>query len=140
MRMLKTTVAIAALGAALLTMPAGPAAAASMGSGAGALGLAAQQTTATHEIQYRYRHRGYYGPRYYRGYRGGYSTGAGVAAGIAAGALLGSAIAAQSAPRGYIIDERPSRAEIEYCMRRFKSYDLRSMTYLGYDGRRHSCP
>ena len=29
---------------------------------------------------------------------------------------------------------------IDYCMRRFKSYDPRSGTYLGYDGRRHPCP
>jgi hypothetical protein len=26
-----------------------------------------------------------------------------------------------------------------YCMRRFKSYDPRSESYLGYDGRRHHC-
>jgi hypothetical protein len=26
------------------------------------------------------------------------------------------------------------------CMRRFKSYDRRSGTYLGYDGYRHPCP
>ena len=29
---------------------------------------------------------------------------------------------------------------IGYCMRRFRSYDPGSMTYLGYDGRRHRCP
>jgi hypothetical protein len=27
-----------------------------------------------------------------------------------------------------------------YCMRRFRSYDPESGTYLGYDGRRHPCP
>ena len=26
------------------------------------------------------------------------------------------------------------------CVRRFRSYDFASGTYLGYDGRRHSCP
>ena len=31
-------------------------------------------------------------------------------------------------------------AAIAYCMRRFRSYDPYSMTYLGYDGRRHRCP
>jgi hypothetical protein len=31
-------------------------------------------------------------------------------------------------------------AAIDYCMRRFRSYDPGSMTYLGYDGRRHRCP
>ncbi len=29
---------------------------------------------------------------------------------------------------------------IRYCMRRFRSYDPVSRTYLGYDGRRHPCP
>ena len=29
---------------------------------------------------------------------------------------------------------------VAYCMRRFKSYDPVSMTYLGYDGYRHPCP
>jgi hypothetical protein len=36
-------------------------------------------------------------------------------------------------PYGYV----PS---IDYCMRRFKSYDPVSMTYLGYDGICHPCP
>jgi hypothetical protein len=34
----------------------------------------------------------------------------------------------------------PGDPAIAYCMRRFKSYDPYSMTYLGYDGRRHYCP
>jgi hypothetical protein len=29
---------------------------------------------------------------------------------------------------------------IAYCMRRFRSYDPYSMTYVGRDGRRRSCP
>ena len=29
---------------------------------------------------------------------------------------------------------------VGYCMQRFKSYDPRSGTYLGYDGYRHPCP
>ncbi len=29
---------------------------------------------------------------------------------------------------------------VAYCVRRFKSYDPASGTYLGYDGRRHACP
>jgi hypothetical protein len=31
-------------------------------------------------------------------------------------------------------------AAIAYCIRRFKSYDVHSRTYLGFDGRRHYCP
>jgi hypothetical protein len=29
---------------------------------------------------------------------------------------------------------------VAYCQQRFKSYDVRSGTYLGYDGLRHPCP
>jgi hypothetical protein len=29
---------------------------------------------------------------------------------------------------------------VSYCLQRFKSYDPRSGTYLGYDGYRHPCP
>jgi hypothetical protein len=34
---------------------------------------------------------------------------------------------------------RYGKARIGYCMRRFRSYDSYSMTYRGYDGRRHRC-
>jgi hypothetical protein len=27
-----------------------------------------------------------------------------------------------------------------YCSQRFRSYDPSSGTYMGFDGRRHSCP
>jgi hypothetical protein len=27
-----------------------------------------------------------------------------------------------------------------YCMRRYRSYDPESGTFLGFDGRRHPCP
>ena len=30
--------------------------------------------------------------------------------------------------------------DASYCSQRFKSYDPRSGTYLGYDGIRHPCP
>jgi hypothetical protein len=74
--------------------------------------------------------------------------GGAVAAGIIGGLLLGGFIASQ---RDYYYDYPPYypvyRAypypydpAIAYCMRRFKSYDPYSMTYLGYDGFRHPCP
>lgn len=83
-------------------------------------------------------HGHYHGHRHYRG-GGGWG---GVGAGLAAGALLGGAIAASQAPYGYYA---PGPAYVEgdavaYCMQRFKSYDPRSGTYLGYDGLRHPCP
>jgi hypothetical protein len=31
-------------------------------------------------------------------------------------------------------------AAVAYCMQRFRSYDPRTSTYLGYDGYRHPCP
>jgi hypothetical protein len=30
--------------------------------------------------------------------------------------------------------------DVAYCMRRYRSYDPRSGTYLGFDGLRHPCP
>ena len=34
----------------------------------------------------------------------------------------------------------PPEDATSYCLRRFRSYDPRSGTYLGYDGKRHPCP
>lgn len=75
--------------------------------------------------------------QYRRGHRGGYrhrdrgDDGAGIAAGIIGGLMLGAIIANQS--------QRGGRT-VEYCMRRFRSYDPNSGTYLGNDGYRHRCP
>jgi hypothetical protein len=74
-----------------------------------------------------YRHRPYRGRSYHRG---GGNDGAGVAAGILGGLLLGAIIANQA----------QQNRTVEYCVQRFRSYDPYSRTYLGYDGRRHSCP
>jgi hypothetical protein len=90
----------------------------------------------------------------YRGHRGrGWSVGAG----IAAGALIGGLLATRPAypyyyypgyyypgyyPPPYYRPAVPyiDDGAIAYCMQRFKSYDPRSGTYLGYDGYRHPCP
>lgn len=85
---------------------------------------------------FRDRRRGYghgygrrgYGYRHHR--RGGVGAGA-LIGGLAAGAWIGGAIASQSAP---------SNAQAASCAQRFKSYEPRSGTYLGYDGNRHACP
>jgi len=79
-----------------------------------------------------------------------YGYGAG---GFVAGALLGSAL---TAPRyygyyggsPYYYGGGPYYSDVyaaspdseEYCMQRFRSYDPRSGTYMGYDGQRHPCP
>ena len=76
-------------------------------------------------------------------YGGGW--GWGVGAGLLGGAILGSALAAPyyypspyyAAPGYY---GPPPGDAAAYCMERFKSYDPRSGTYLGYDGFRHPCP
>jgi BA14K-like protein len=109
---------------------------------AGGAALTAQLDQATPVVQVRSRRRG-----------------GDVAAGIVGGMILGGIIASQ---RPYYYDYppyyyRPYRSyyypayrpyyrsypydpAIAYCMRRFRSYDPYSMTYLGYDGFRHPCP
>lgn len=37
-------------------------------------------------------------------------------------------------------DLGPNHSDIAYCARRFRSYEPDSQTYLGRDGRRHTCP
>ncbi len=81
-------------------------------------------------------HRRYY--RHHRDYRG-YNAGAAVAAGII-GLGVGAAIASQ--PRYYyddgpVYDRDPDYDA--YCFSKYRSYDPRTGTYLGYDGYRHPC-
>jgi hypothetical protein len=87
-------------------------------------------------------------PVYWRG-RGGWGWGAPVAGGLIAGALIGGALAAPYYAPGYYPGPvyygdpaygPPPGDAISYCMRRFRSYDPGSGTYLGNDGYRHPCP
>lgn len=87
----------------------------------------------------------YGGPRVYarRGGGRGAAIGAGIAAGVL-GAVIGSAIMAQ----------QPAYAEpapvygapvygggpVEYCMRRYRSYNPNTGTYIGFDGLERPCP
>lgn len=97
----------------------------------------------------------YRGGRHHGGGRHGHRGGrrwhgggwSGFGAGLAAGAIIGGVIAAPyyyetpyyySGPRYYIED--PGIDAEEYCIRRYRSYDPYSGTYLGYDGYRHPCP
>jgi len=82
----------------------------------------------------------------------------GAAAGFAAGAIFGGLLARPYYgypygygyyPGGYGYYPGPVYAApppvymddaIDYCMRRFRSYDPASGTYRGYDGYRHPCP
>ncbi len=82
----------------------------------------------------------------------------GVAAGVLGGAIIGGAIANsyRYGPGPYYYDgpyggpyapaygPGPGYYDrgdaVAYCMSRYKSYDPRSGTFLGYDGYRHPCP
>lgn len=77
----------------------------------------------------------------------------GVGAGILGGAILGGAIANSYyggpyygyGPGYYYGPYQPAYGPppgdaVAYCMSRYKSYDPRSGTFLGYDGYRHPCP
>jgi BA14K-like protein len=40
-----------------------------------------------------------------------------------------------------VVREVPAVSDaVAYCLQRFRSYDVRTGTYLGYDGYRHPCP
>jgi hypothetical protein len=82
---------------------------------------------------------GYRGYRY--GYRRGYGGRAAVGAitGLAAGAIIGGALANQYQQPATVY-AAPGGDAVQYCINRFKSYDVASGTYLGYDGLRHACP
>jgi hypothetical protein len=133
---LTSTIAATAMVTALTFASAGPAAAQLAGAR-----IATHADTAgplATPVQWRGRRwRGRYwrGPgwRYRRGW-GWWGPGA-----FATGVIIGGALAAPP----YYYRRRPAYAydeAIAYCLRRFKSYDVESMTYLGYDGRRHPCP
>jgi len=96
--------------------------------------------------------------QYRRGWRGGYRGGfGGVGLGLAAGAIVGGVILGAGGPYGYqgypgygyapgydqgyvAVSPYAGGSEVAYCEQRFRSYDPASGTYLGLDGRRHSCP
>lgn len=69
--------------------------------------------------------------------------------GFAAGAILGGLLAAPyyypapyyyGGPGYYYEDGGAPDGAVDYCMRRFRSYDPNTGTYMGNDGRRHPCP
>ncbi len=70
------------------------------------------------------------------------NIGAGIA-GFAAGAIIGGALSPHRyyGPDYYAYEPTPpfSRS-VRWCTHYYRSYDLRSRTYLGYDGYRHRCP
>jgi BA14K-like protein len=71
------------------------------------------------------------GRRSYRSYRGYYGDDGGTAA---AAGLFGLFLGAM------IANEAQRQQAIEYCSRRYRSFDPTTMTFRGYDGRLYRCP
>jgi len=126
---------LSALAASVALFSTGSASALPLSPAVGGATLAAQLDRSLPTIQIRYRH----------------GRGGAAAAGFIGGAILGGIIASQrpyyyDQPYGYyppfpIFQPYPmGGATVDYCMRRFRSYDSYSMTYLGNDGFRHPCP
>jgi hypothetical protein len=70
-----------------------------------------------------------------RGHRGRHfdhdgGSGSGVAAGIIGSLFLGA----------IIVNEAQRQQAIEYCARRYRTFNPDSMTYMGCDGYPHPCP
>jgi hypothetical protein len=86
------------------------------------------------------------------GDRGGYGQGQGQGQGYGYAPTAGYAYApgpgyGYAPTAGYAYAPGPGYAnsdedgdDASYCQQRFRSYDSRSGTYMGYDGLRHSCP
>lgn len=89
--------------------------------------------------------RGGYDRRYYRHHRHHHhdnNNWGGVAAagivGLAAGAIIGSQ-ASRAAPPSTVYYAPQSSDWAAYCASKYRSFDIRTGTYLGYDGYRHPC-
>jgi hypothetical protein len=85
------------------------------------------------------------GHRHRHHHHGRWGPGLGFATGLALGGAFASPYYASPyyyapAPRAYYGVPSRSADEVAYCSRRFRSYDVASGTYLGYDGERHPCP
>lgn len=122
---LKRMAAVALLAAG--AMAAVPAQAAPIG---GSLALGNADSAMVQQVHYR-----------------GWGWGGAVAGGLIAGAIIGGALSQPyyySYPPDYYYGAPPVYVgpsdAVGYCMRRYRSYDPASGTYLGYDGYRHPCP
>ncbi len=81
-------------------------------------------------------HHGYY-RHYHHGYGGAAAAGI---MGLAAGAIIGGAIAESRQPRVYYGPLRPwTPAWYNWCESSYRSFNPRTGTFRGYDGRDHFC-
>lgn len=93
--------------------------------------------------------RGYYGgnwrqrdyDRFYNSRRGDLDPIATGIFGLAFGAIIGGALSNQNQRNNDVVVGRQglSASHVDACYARYRSYDERTDTYLGYDGIRHRC-
>jgi hypothetical protein len=82
----------------------------------------------------------------WNGRRDGYRGGGGYRGGVFGGGVYFGGSPYYDAPAyaydddAYVDEPAAVGGDVDYCIRRFKSYDVRSGTYLGFDGQRHACP
>jgi hypothetical protein len=114
-------ISAAVLGASLLALPAPASAAQFAGFSASNLPVQAQSFDSASVEKV-----GYYRHYHHHGGNGG---------AVAAGAIIGLAL-------GAIIASQASRYDrtVEWCMRRYRSYDPRTGTWVDYHGRIRYCP
>lgn len=126
---LKFAKAAAIVGASLLALQV-PASAAQLGGFASGLPSTVQSldTALVTKVQYHHSRRGGH-------YRGGYHRGGGDGGAVAAGAIMGLAIGAMIAGQA----AQHNRA-VGWCMRRYRSYNPNTGTWVDYHGRVHYCP
>jgi hypothetical protein len=122
---LKSTTAAVLLGSSLLLAPAGAAQAAPI-SGSTLAGARAGTDQAALLIEVRHRRRHWRHRHHHHHDNDAGAAAAGAIFGLALGAIAANAAANNNA--------------VAYCSQRYRSYDPRSGTYLGYDGYRHPCP
>ncbi|MEF2073042.1 BA14K family protein [Consotaella sp. CSK11QG-6] len=80
--------------------------------------------------------------RWYRDHHDGKDAAAAAIFGLAAGAIAGGVVAGATRdrtppPRGRGMPEASGHQQA--CAQKYRSYDYRSDTYMGYDGQRHRC-
>ena len=96
------------------------------------------------------RHGGWHGGHGYHGggYRGGFGPGIGFGLGVGIGAGLAGGYHSNNYyayqpdyDDEYVgVEASGGARDDQYCASRYRSYDPRSGTFLGYDGQRHPCP
>lgn len=81
----------------------------------------------------------YYGGGWGYGYGPYYGGWNGFGPGLATGIIVGAAVANTAPVYGGPVYVGAPANWIAYCSRKYRSFDPRTGTFLGYDGRRHPC-